>query len=159
MMGFDKQIFRTFNKDWALVTAGPIGNYNTMTISWGGLGTLWRLSVATVYVKPCRYTHQFLEKYDRFTLSFFTEEYREDLMILGSKSGRDGDKVALTSLTPVALDGAVTFAQASQTILCQKIYRQDMDLSAIPQFAIDHHYQTEAPHTIFIGKVLNESEL
>ena len=153
-MGFDNGIFDTFNRDWALVTAGTIDHFNTMTISWGGLGTLWGLSVATVYVKPIRYTHEFLEKYDRFTLSFFPAEFRKDLELLGTKSGRDGNKVALTSLTPAALDGAVGFEQASQTLLCEKIYRQDLDPAAIPAFAAEHHYRTEAPHTMYIGKVL-----
>ena len=153
-MGFDSQVFDTFNKDWALVTAGTIGHFNTMTISWGGLGTLWGLPVATVYVKPVRYTHEFLDSCDFFTLSFFTEEFRNDLSVLGSRSGRDGDKIALTSLTPIALEGSVGFEQASQTLLCKKIYRQDMDLALIPEFAIRHHYLTEAPHTMYIGQVL-----
>ena len=153
-MGFDASIFDTYNKGWALVTAGTIDHFNTMTISWGGLGTLWSLPVATVYVKPCRYTHEFLDRYDSFTLSFFPEEYRNDLMILGSRSGRDGNKVALTSLTPIALEGSVGFEQASQTLLCKKIYRQDMDLALIPEFAVKQHYQKEAPHTIYIGQVL-----
>ena len=153
-MGYNAEIFDTFNKGWALVTAGTIDHFNTMTISWGGLGTLWSLPVATVYVKPCRYTHEFLDRYDRFTLSFFPEQYRNDLMLLGSRSGRDGDKVALTSLKPIALEGAVGFEQASQTLLCEKIYRQDLDPAAIPAFAAERHYQTEAPHTMYIGRVL-----
>lgn len=153
-MGFDPQIFNTFHQDWALVTAGKMGDYNTMTISWGGLGTLWRLPVATVYVMPKRYTHEFLERYDQFTVCFFPEKYRQDLELLGTKSGRDGDKVAMTSLTPYELDGSVAFREAEQTLLCKKIYRQDMDLAAIPEFAVEHHYRNAAPHTMYIGEVL-----
>jgi len=154
MMGFDPKIFESFDKDWALVTAGPIGNFNTMTISWGGLGTLWSMPVATVYVRTSRYTHDFLENNDLFTVSFYPESFRKDLALLGSKSGRDGDKVALTSLTPKAIENAVTFEQAEQTLLCQKIYRQDMDPAAIPQEVLDRLYDGDAIHTIYIGKVL-----
>ena len=151
--------FNSFNKDWALVTAGTIDHFNTMTISWGGMGTLWSRPVATVYVKPCRYTHEFMEKYDYFTVSFFLEKYRRDLEILGSKSGRDGDKVALTSLTPVAGEFSVTFEEAEHVLICRKIYRQDLDLSAIPEWAAKVHYKTEAPHTMYIGEVLNAASL
>ena len=145
----------TFNQDWALVTAGTIDHFNTMTISWGGMGTLWSRPVATVYVKPCRYTHDFMEENDYFTVSFFPEKYRGDLSILGSKSGRDGDKVALTSLTPEAGEHWVTFREAAQVLVCRKIYRQDLDLSAIPDWAAKAHYRTEAPHTMYIGEVID----
>lgn len=144
----------TFNKDWALVTAGTIDHYNTMTISWGGMGTLWSKPVATVYVKPCRFTHEFMEANDYFTVSFFSEQYRGDLEILGTRSGRDGDKVALTSLTPKEFGDMVTFEEADQVLLCRKIYRQDIDLSAVPSWAASQHYRMEAPHTIYIGEVI-----
>ena len=144
----------TFNRDWALVTAGTIDRFNTMTISWGGMGTLWSRPVATVYVKPSRYTHEFMENNDYFTVSFFPEKYREDLGILGSKSGRDGDKVALTSLTPKAGEQWVSFEEAEHVLVCRKIYRQDLDLSVIPDLAVKAHYRTEAPHTMYIGEVL-----
>ena len=137
------------------MTAGTIDHFNTMTISWGGMGTLWSRPVATVYVKPCRYTHDFMEENDYFTVSFFPEKYRGDLSILGSKSGRDGDKVALTSLTPEAGEHWVTFREAEQVLVCRKIYRQDLDLSAIPEWAAKAHYRTEAPHTMYIGEVID----
>ena len=121
MEAFQVDAFHIFDKQWALVTAGTLEDYNTMTISWGGLGTLWSRPVATVYVKPVRYTYHFLEKNDYFTVSFFPEEYKKDLGILGSKSGRNGDKVALTSLTPIAAEHGVTFTQASATLICKKI--------------------------------------
>ena len=93
-MNYKTDIFGTYDKEWALLTAGSMDNFNTMTISWGGMGTLWGKPVVTVYVKPIRYTYEFLEKNDYFTLSFFPEEYRADLLTLGTKSGRDGDKTA-----------------------------------------------------------------
>lgn len=153
-MGFDPQIFETFDKDWALLTAGALSRFNTMTISWGGLGTLWGLPAATVYVRPSRYTHQFMEAGDFFTVSFYPEAYRKDLGLLGSKSGRDGDKVALTSLTPKAARETVTFEQAEQTLLCRKIYRQDMDPEMIPDAVKKLHYPDRCYHTIYIGQVL-----
>ena len=78
--------------DRALLTAGEKGNYNTMTVSWGMLGELWGKDMVTVFVRPQRYTYEFMEKYDNFTLSFFGSEYRRALSFCGSKSGRDFDK-------------------------------------------------------------------
>ena len=149
---FQADAFHIFDKQWALVTAGTLNHYNTMTISWGGLGTLWSRPVATVYVKPIRYTYQFLEKNESFTVSFFPEAYKKDLGILGSKSGRDGDKISLTSLTPQPVEHGVTFSQASATLICKKIYWQDLDLEQIPQDAVDTYYKTEAPHRMYIGE-------
>ena len=154
-MEFNVDSFGIFDKDWALVTAGAEGNYNTMTISWGGLGTLWSKSVATVYVKPIRYTHKFMEENDYFTVSFFPEEYRKALGILGTLSGRDCDKVKEAGLTPRFLEKSVTFKEATVTLLCKKIYRQDLDALAMPQDVIKSYYETEAPHTMYIGEVVD----
>ena len=154
MKEFIDKAFNVYNKEWALVTAGPVDNFNTMTISWGGLGTIWNKDVATVYVKPIRYTHSFLEANDYFTVSFYDEKYRNDLGLLGTLSGRDGDKVAKTQLTPVTAGESTTFAQAKLTLLCRKIYRQDLITDTMPQDAIDKYYIDEAPHTMFIGEVV-----
>lgn len=154
-MEFNASSFSIFDKEWALLTAGKPEHWNTMTVSWGGLGTLWGKPVVTVYVKPVRYTHEFMEESEYFTVSFYPEEYRKALGLLGSRSGRDGDKITASGLTPRALDQAVTFAQARATLVCKKIYRQDMDLSAMPETVAAAFYKTEAPHTMYIGEVVN----
>ena len=111
MMHLEADVFTKFDKQWALVTAGTPEHYNTMTISWGGLGTLWERPVATVYVKKNRYTFAFMEESDYFTVSFYPEEQRRALSLLGSTSGRDGDKVAAAGLTPEFLPQGITFRQ------------------------------------------------
>ena len=145
-----------YHQKWALVTAGVGDDYNTMTIGWGGLGTLWSRPVATVYVKPCRYTYNFLNKYDYFTVSFFDDEYKEDLEYLGRHSGRDEDKVAKTKLTKIDLEGAVGFKEAKCTLVCKKIYTQDLELKNMPQEVIDHYYLEEAPHRMYVGEVIEQ---
>ena len=113
--------------DWALLTAGEKGNYNTMTVSWGMLGELWGKDVVTVFVRPQRYTYEFMEKYDNFTLSFFGSEYRRVLSFCGSKSGRDLDKAKETGLTPVETDnGSIAFEQSRLTLECRKLYKDNM---------------------------------
>ena len=78
--------FELISKDWMLITSGDAQGFNTMTASWGGLGVLWHKNVATVYIRPQRYTYEFVEKNDLLTLSFFGEEYRSALTLCGSKS-------------------------------------------------------------------------
>lgn len=154
-MDFRADSFDIFDKEWALLTAGAGQHYNTMTISWGGLGTLWGRPVATVYVKPIRYTHQFLEQNDYFTVSFYPDKYRRALELLGTLSGRDSDKVATAGLTPRVLDNTVTFEEAQVTLICKKIYRQDLDTTAMPADIVSAFYSKEAPHTMYIGEVID----
>ena len=126
-----------------------------MTISWGGLGTLWHKPIATIYVRPNRYTNEFIENNDYFTLSFYDEEYKKDLGFLGSKSGRDIDKISYTNLTPEIIDNVITFKEANLTIVCKKIYFQDLDIKNIPQTEIDRFYNNEPVHRMYIGEVID----
>ncbi len=85
--------FTAIGEDWLLLTAGNKDNANTMTASWGGMGVLWGKNVVTVYVRPQRFTYQFMENSDYFTVAFFDESWRGALKLCGSKSGREVDKV------------------------------------------------------------------
>ena len=119
--------FDLIGKEWMLVTAGSKEKFNTMTASWGGIGWLWNRPVAFVFIRPERYTHDFIERESRLTLSFYKEEYRSILQLCGTKSGRDVDKVKETGLKPVALEsGAMTFEQARLTLDCRKLFKSSM---------------------------------
>ena len=119
--------FDLIGKEWMLVTAGNKEKLNTMTASWGGIGWLWNKPVAFVFIRPERYTHDFIECESRLTLSFYKEEFRGILQFCGTKSGRDVDKVKETGLTPVALEsGAMTFEQARLTLDCRKLFKSPM---------------------------------
>ena len=129
-----------------------------MTISWGGMGTLWGKPVVTVYVKPVRYTYGFMNDNDYFTVSFYPESCRKALGVMGSLSGRDCDKAKEAGLTPVpAGEGniATSFAEAEVTLLCRKICWQDLDPRNVPGFAHERYYQSEAEHRMFIGEVID----
>ena len=148
------EAFDLFAKKWALLTAGSIDHFNTMTIGWGGLGTLWGKSVVTVYVKPSRYTHGFIEDNDLFTVSFYPEEYRKDLGTLGKLSGRDTDKLAQTSLHAKETGGGVSFEEAEITLVAKKIYSQELDTAKLPPEVVQRNYSTEAPHTMYVGVIV-----
>ena len=156
-------VFQMFNDRWALVTAGSIEHYNTMTIAWGSLGTIWGpphkgKPIVTVYVSPARYTHEFLEQNEYFTVSFFPEAYRRDLSLLGSRSGRDGDKVAETALSPLPLEHGVDFAQAELTFVCRKLYSHQFEKEQVPEDVARWIYTRVPPHTMFIGEIVDVIE-
>ena len=149
-------VFSLIGKEWMLITAGTVDNYNTMTASWGGMGHLWDKDVCFVFVRPSRYTYEFMEKNDTFSLSFFTEEWRNALTICGTKSGRDIDKAKETGLKPIPGEHRTTvFEQARLIIECKKIYYQDI----IPQHfldpSIEKKYNNGDYHRMYIGEILS----
>lgn len=151
------------SKQWMLVTAGSTDNYNTMTASWGGIGWLWNKPVAIIFIRPERYTHDFIEQNERLTLSFYGEEYRKALQLCGSKSGRDTDKAKETGLTPVATDnGSTTFAQARLTLECRKLFKSEMeDCNFIDKSLLERWYNDQPGgglHTIYIVEIENAYE-
>ena len=153
-MKLTTDIFSEFDQVWALVTAGTPDNFNTMTISWGGLGTLWGKPVATVYIRTSRYTHEFVDANEYFTISFYPEEYKKVLGVLGSKSGREMDKMHDSGLTPKYLDQGITFEEAKYTLVCRKLFKQQLAIENIPEEVVDIYYKKDAPHDMYIAEVI-----
>jgi len=145
-------------KSMALVTAGNMENFNTMTIGWGALGTIWGKSCCTVYVRKSRYTLDFIDNNDYFTVSFF-DGHAKELAYLGNHSGRDEDKVAKVGFTPIKAGESVSFAEAKKTFVCKKLYKQLMDESAIDAESRKRFYSGNDEgntHYMFIGEVVEE---
>ena len=147
--------FTKFEKDWALLTAGTEERYNSMTIGWGSLGTVWNKDVLTVYVRPDRYTWEFLRDNEYFTVSFFPESCREALALMGQMSGRDGDKAAAAGLTPRVLPQGITFQEAAETFVCKKIYMAPMAYEDVPPVAQRIYQNGIEPHWIIMGEVVD----
>lgn len=147
-------VFAKFNQQLAVVTAGTIDDFNAMTIGWGMMGNVWGHpgSAITIYVSPDRYTHEYLEREEYFTISFFSEKYRNDVITLGRISGRDENKINYTSLTPVEMDNGVGFKEAELTFLCKKIYEHDSEKEKMPAH-MQKIYETLTPHTEYTGYI------
>lgn len=149
-------VFNMFNKQWAVAASGNIKDFNGCTIAWGSLGNVWGgdRSTVTVYINPLRYTFEYFMTNDYFTLSFFDETHKKDLAILGSKSGRDTDKFAMTSLTPERHEHGVTFREATLTFVCNKIYWQPFNPEHfIPDVSDLYARMKQPPHYEFIGEI------
>jgi flavin reductase (DIM6/NTAB) family NADH-FMN oxidoreductase RutF len=151
---FSGSPFLRIGEDWMLVTAGAADEWNTMTASWGGLGVLWNLPVAFVFIRPTRHTFGFIEKTERFTLSFFDEVDRHALDYCGAVSGRDTDKALGAGLSPIVFpDGAVSFAEAREVLACRKLYGQDLDPKRFLDPSLAKHYPKRDYHRLYVGAI------
>jgi flavin reductase (DIM6/NTAB) family NADH-FMN oxidoreductase RutF len=150
-------LFNMLNDDWMLITAGNQSNFNTMTASWGSFGMLWNKPIAICFIRPQRFTFDFINKYDYFTLSFFSKEYRNILDFCGAHSGRDTDKIAQTGLIPLYTEkNNVYFSQASLVIECKKMYSDDIKSdNFIDDNLIKKIYPSSDFHRFFIGEIIN----
>jgi flavin reductase (DIM6/NTAB) family NADH-FMN oxidoreductase RutF len=138
--------------DWALLSAGDSDHWNTMTISWGGIGQLWGFSCAFVFVRPQRHTLQFIEGSDCFTLSFGLP--RKTLQFCGSVSGRDCDKIKEAGLTACSEGAAVWPEEAQLVLLCRKAAVQDLDPAGFLDETIARNYAEQDYHKMFVGEIL-----
>lgn len=155
---FQTNPFHLLANQWMVLTAGNFQQnaFNSMTIAWGSLGVMWNKPFVQVVVRPTRYTHQFMERYDTFTVCAFPEQYRDALQVLGSTSGRDGDKIAAAGLHPIASSqvAAPAFAEAELVLECQKIYWQDFDPSHFLDASIHNNFPLKDYHRIYFGAIL-----
>lgn len=146
--------FKLIGGDWMLITAGSPQKFNMMTASWGGFGVLWDKPVSFIFVRPSRYTFEFLQKHSTFTLCFFDENYRRVLEYCGSQSGRHVNKLERTGLTPVeAANGSVYFEEARLVFECRKLYYQDLDPTAFMTQTLAAIYPQQDYHRMFIGEI------
>ncbi|MFQ5681623.1 MAG: flavin reductase [Candidatus Omnitrophota bacterium] len=147
--------FKLVGADWMLITAGTIDKYNMMTASWGGFGVLWHQNVCFCVIRPQRYTYEFMEKGEYFSLCFFREKYRHILEFCGSNSGRDVNKTEKAGLTPIEGEfGAVYFQQAKMVIIARKIYHQQIDPANFVDPQIENNYPNKDYHRMYVGKVI-----
>lgn len=151
--------FELIGKEWMLVTAGNVQNgYNTMTASWGHLGSIWGHgnggATCVIYVRPQRYTKAFVDREPVFTLTFFDESYRSALGYLGSHSGRDGDKVAHVGLTPVFSDDTTYFAEAKLVLICKKLYQAPLlEEHFLSREVVEQSYPKRDFHDLYIASI------
>ena len=119
----------------------------------GGLGILWERKVCFCFIRPTRYTYEFIERSENFTLSFFEERYRKAISYCGSHSGRDTDKIKESGLTPVAEGGFIHFAEARLVLACTKLYSQDISPDRFLDPAIEGMYPKKDYHRMYVGEI------
>lgn len=153
---FNENAIKIIGEEWMLITAGTKNHYNTMTAAWGGIGFLWKEPMATIFIRPQRYTYEFVEQYEDFTLCFFEKEHHKALQFCGTKSGRDYDKAKETGLTPQLTEqGNVYFEEARLVVECKKVYYDDIKPELMIDKSIDKQYPAKDYHRMYIGFITN----
>ena len=151
----NKSAFQMIGNDWMLITAESNNKVNSMTASWGGLGVMWNKNVTFSVLRPQRYTKEFIDNSDTFSICFFNKQYKKQLSYLGSVSGRDEDKMSKTSLTLNHYDNIPYFEEAEIIIICKKLFAQEFQPeSFIEKELKEKNYPNNDFHTMYISEVL-----
>lgn len=152
----NKNFFEEISKNWMLVLSGSIGDFNSMTASWGGIGHIWNMNISIIYIRPQRYTYNYVEENLYYSLCFFDEKYKNLLNYFGTNSGRNVDKMNIPELT-VSKDesGAIYYNEAKLIIICKKLYSdfiksENFLLKDIEKFYPDNDY-----HKFYYGEIIN----
>ncbi|NDV77829.1 flavin reductase family protein [Dysgonomonas sp. 511] len=151
---FTPDTFGLKNK-WMLITAAkPDGSINTMTASWGGFGVMWNKEVAYVVIRPQRYTKEFVDSADSFSLTFFDKKYLKELGYLGKTSGRDEDKIAKVGFNPLFEDGVPYFAEAHTAMFVKKLFVQEIEeASFLDKELVGQWYPAKDFHYLYIAEI------
>jgi len=147
----------TFLEEWPLLTAGDAcEGYNTMTISWGHLGGVWNKPTLTVYVRPQRYTKEFVDHHELFTVSVLPSAYKKTLHYLGTVSGQDEDKIEKAGLVPVFDQQTTYFKEAKLVFICRKVYQAPIQENGFLNLDVkDKMYPEKDFHTMYIGEIVD----
>lgn len=150
---------KMISDDWALLTAGNEKGFNTMTVSWGGIGELWGKDVAFIFVRPQRYTKEFIDREGMMTLSFFGGEYKKEMGFCGKNSGRDCDKMKETGFTPAFADGTVYIKEAKTVLILKTLAVTEMTPDSFLDKEIDSScYPNKDYHIVYIAEIVKTLE-
>lgn len=147
--------FEKISKQWMLITAGDERKSNTMTASWGGVGIMWGKPVVTAYIRPQRYTKEFVDTNDTFTISFLPDGQRKALNVCGAVSGRDvEDKWKEAGLHPYYVEDSAAVEEAEMIFVCKKLYAQEMYPECFIETECDTKWYPESDyHTMYIAEI------
>lgn len=141
--------------NWTLITSGTAEKTNVMTASWGGLGVFWEKPVAFCFLNPSRYSVQTMDQGETYTISFYTEAYKDAMLYCGNNSGRNTDKIKGSGLTPIKTpSGATAFAEAWMIFECKKIIAQQISPDAV-KTQVPAEWSKNGYHKMYVGEILN----
>ncbi|MDC7289279.1 flavin reductase family protein [Blautia schinkii] len=147
--------FTKIGKEWLLITAGNEEKCNTMTASWGAMGVMWGKNAVTIYIRPQRYTKEFVDREETFTISVLPEQYRKALNYCGTVSGKGIDKIKEAGLTPCFVEGTAGIEEAEMIMVCRKMYHDDIKPECFDETANDGKWYPEKDyHTMYIAEVV-----
>lgn len=151
---FNVNPFTKIGKEWMLITAKKGNSVNTMTASWGGLGVMWGKSVAFIGIRPQRYTKEFIDNSNTFSLCFFDEKYKNTLSYLGTVSGRDENKIEISKLSLNTYKDVPFFEEANCVINCKKLYCQELQANCFIDTSLNEKwYPNKDYHSLYFAEI------
>ncbi len=151
---FNINPFKDIKQNYFLITAGSsTNNYNTMTANWATMGTIWNKPIINIFIRPQRYTFQFIESNKNFSICFFDNKYKPELEMCGKISGREINKAKKANFTPILEDDTIYFAEANIVIICSKIYSSDFEKLKIIDKDIEKFYEKNGMHRLYIAEI------
>ena len=152
-------IFKLIGKDWMLVAAQKDGKVNAMTASWGFGGVMWGKNAVVVGIRPQRYTKEFVDNGDTFSITILPESYRETMSYFGTVSGRDEDKIAKTGLTVAHDENTPYFEEGRLVLIKKKMYSQEIkEENFIDKSIIDRWYPNKDYHMMYVAEIIDVLE-
>lgn len=150
---FKESAFQVIGKDWLLVSGEYEGKSNAMTASWGGLGIMWGKPVAYIFIRPSRYTKEFVDKAEGLSLCVFPEAYRKMMSYFGTVSGRDEDKIQKAELTVLHDADRTYYQEARVAMLCRKLYAQELKKECFIDKSCDEKWYDNDYHTMYVVEI------
>lgn len=155
----NENIFKLIGKDWMLVAAQKDGKTNAMTASWGFAGVMWGKNCLITAIRPQRYTKEFIDGSDTFSITILPDGYRDTLNYFGSVSGRDEDKIAKSGLTVEECENTPYFAEGKLVLICRKMFAQEIKAeSFIDKEALEKWYPNNDLHTLYVAEIVKVLE-
>lgn len=155
----NENIFKLIGKDWMLVAAQKDGKTNAMTASWGFAGVMWGKNCLITAIRPQRYTKEFIDSSDTFSITILPDGYRDTLNYFGSVSGRDEDKIAKSGLTVEKCENTPYFAEGKLVLICRKMFAQEIKAeSFIDKEALEKWYTNNDLHTLYVAEIVKVLE-
>lgn len=141
----------------ALLTVGDENKANTMTVSWFGMGVLWDKDVGFVFVRGSRYTKEFLDEYDTFSITHFAPNKINSHLIkyIGTVSGRDEDKINNAKFHLGFFEGTPYIDEGRDVVIMKKLYVTKLEKSDfIDNSLMEEFYSDEDYHYMYVGEVI-----
>lgn len=147
--------FQMIGKDWMLVTAGNEEKANTMTASWGGFGVMWGTNVASIFIRESRYTKEFIDREQKFSLSFPDHTYRREMKVLGAISGRNEDKIQEVGVHVGYIDGVPYIDEGKVILVCRCLSKTEIKKEDFLDDTIEKAFYRDGDyHTMYIAEIL-----
>ncbi len=147
--------FKKIGTEWMLITAGDAGKANTMTASWGGVGVMWGKNVVYIFVRDTRYTKEFIDKQDTFSLTFFDKSYKSALKYLGAVSGRDEDKLAGARMHLDYCKDTPYIDEGNLVLVCRKMSATRITKDQFIDPEIEQKWYADGNmHTMYVGEII-----